>query len=112
MLEWPPGSIRGASCAVSRCVWSSSPAKPKRDQAARALGPAAISGRRAPLYAPLDVDWARAGLPAKALVRFDEADALLRALLSPLLDAISASDRTVFAALVAAGRAPSPLATR
>jgi hypothetical protein len=59
-----------------------------------------------------DVDRARAGLTAKALVRFDEADALLRVLLSPLLDAISARDRAVFAALVAAGRAPSPLATR
>jgi hypothetical protein len=59
-----------------------------------------------------DVDRTRAGLPAKALVRFDEADALLRVLLSPLLDAISARDRAVFAALVAAGRAPSPLATR
>jgi hypothetical protein len=59
-----------------------------------------------------DVDRTRAGLPAKALVRFDEADALLRVLLSPLLDAISERDRAVFAALVAAGRAPSPLATR
>ena len=59
-----------------------------------------------------DVDRPRAALPTKALVRFDEADALLRVLLSPLLDAISASDRAVFAPLVAAGRAPSPLATR
>lgn len=58
-----------------------------------------------------DVDRTRATLPTKALVRFDEADALLRVLLSPLLDAISARDRAVFAALVAAGRAPSPLAT-
>jgi len=59
-----------------------------------------------------DVDRTSAGLPAKALVRFDEADARLRALLSSLLDAISRHDRAVFAALVAAGRAPSPLATR
>lgn len=59
-----------------------------------------------------DVDRVRARLPAKALVRFDEADALLRVLLSPRLDAISECDRAVFAALVAAGRAPSPLATR
>jgi hypothetical protein len=59
-----------------------------------------------------DVDRARTGLTAKALVRFDEADALLRVLLSPLLNAISERDRLVFAALVAAGRAPSPLATR
>jgi hypothetical protein len=59
-----------------------------------------------------DVDRTRAGLPAKGLVRFDEAHALLRVLLSPPLDAISKSDRAVFAALVAAGRAPSPFATR
>jgi hypothetical protein len=59
-----------------------------------------------------DVDRVRSGLPAKALVRFDEADALLRVLLSPLLDSISECERAVFAALVAAGRAPSPLATR
>jgi hypothetical protein len=59
-----------------------------------------------------DVSRARAGITAKALGRFDEADALLRVLLSPLLDAISARDRAAFAALVAAGRAPSPLATR
>lgn len=59
-----------------------------------------------------DVDRTRARLPAKALVRFDEADALLRILLSPLLVAISERDRAAFAALVAAGRAPSPLATR
>jgi hypothetical protein len=59
-----------------------------------------------------DVEQARVRLTAKALVRFNEADALLHALLSPLLAAISARDRAVFAALVAAGRAPSPLATR
>jgi hypothetical protein len=59
-----------------------------------------------------DVDQTRAGLPTEALVRFDETDALLRVLLSPLLEAISDRDRVVFAALVAAGRAPSPLATR
>jgi hypothetical protein len=59
-----------------------------------------------------DVERIRARLSTKALVRFDEADARLGALLSPLLDAISARDRAVFAALVAAGRAPSPLATR
>jgi len=59
-----------------------------------------------------DVDRARTVLTAKALVRFDDADSLLRVLLSPLLDTISARDRAVFAALVAAGRAPSPLATR
>jgi hypothetical protein len=59
-----------------------------------------------------DVDRTRARLHTTVLVRFDEADALLRVLLSPLLDAISALDRAVFAALVAAGRAPSPLATR
>jgi hypothetical protein len=59
-----------------------------------------------------DIDRTRAGLPAQALVRFDEADALLGVLLSPLLDAISETDRAVFAALVAAGQAPSPLATR
>lgn len=59
-----------------------------------------------------DVDRTREGLPAKGLVRFDDADALLRVLLSPPLNAISESDRAVFAALVAAGRAPSPFATR
>lgn len=59
-----------------------------------------------------DVDRVRSVLPAKALLRFDEADALLRALLAPLIDTISECDRAVFAALVAAGRAPSPLATR
>lgn len=59
-----------------------------------------------------DVERARARLTAKALVRFDEANALLHGLLSPLLAAISADDRAVFAALVASGRAPSPLATR
>jgi hypothetical protein len=59
-----------------------------------------------------DVDRTRARLHTTVLVRFDEADALLGGLLSPLLDAISALDRAVFAALVAAGRAPSPLATR
>jgi hypothetical protein len=62
--------------------------------------------------ARFDVDRARAALPAKALARFDEADARLGVLLSPLLDAISEPDRAAFAALVAAGRAPSPLGTR
>ncbi|HYJ11080.1 MAG TPA: hypothetical protein VEX18_18790, partial [Polyangiaceae bacterium] len=57
-----------------------------------------------------DVDRARARLPATALARFDAADALLRSLLSPLLNAISERERAVFVALVAAGRAPSPLA--
>lgn len=59
-----------------------------------------------------DVARVRSKLSAQARVRFDEADALLRGLLSPLLGAISPRDRAVFAALAAAGRAPSPLATR
>jgi hypothetical protein len=59
-----------------------------------------------------EVERVRSRLPAQARVRFDEADALLRGLLSPLIGASSPQDRAVFAALAAAGRAPSPLATR
>ena len=60
----------------------------------------------------LDVDRARPRIRPDLLSRFDEQDAILRGLLAPLFTAIPPRDRAIIAALAAAGRAPSPLATR
>jgi hypothetical protein len=54
------------------------------------------------------VDRLRATGPPAALARFDEQDRILRGLLAPLLGRIRAHHRRFLAALVAAGRAPSP----